>query len=61
MKEAKCGLVLELDEYRILIRCLIHVRNALIAEGKYTDVVDELILKLDKCKSHNRWYLSWRK
>lgn len=58
MKEAKRVLVLELDEYHILIRYLIHFRNALIAEGKYTDVVDELILKLDKCKSRNRWYLS---
>ena len=55
MKEAKRVLVLEPDEYRILLRCLIHFRNALIAEGKYTDAVDELILKLDQCKSHRRW------
>ena len=57
MKEVKRVLVLEPDEYRILLRCLIHFRNALIAEGKYTDVVDELILKLDKCKSRRRWFL----
>ena len=56
MKETKRVLVLEPDEYRILLRCLIHFRNTLIAEGKYTDVVDELILKLDKCKSRRSWF-----
>lgn len=56
MKEAKRVLILEPDEYRILLRCLIHFRNSLIAEGKYTDAVDELILKLDKCKSRRRWF-----
>ena len=56
MKEAKRVLVLEPDEYHILLRCLIHFRNSLIAEGKYTDAVDELILKLDKCKSRRRWF-----
>ena len=56
MKEAKRVLVLEPDEYHILLRCLIHFRNSLIAEGKYTDAVDEMILKPDKCKSRRRWF-----
>ena len=56
MKEAKYIVTLEPDEYRILLRCLIHFRNAFLAEGKYTDAVDELLLKLDKCKSRRRWF-----
>ena len=56
MREAKRVLLLEPDEYRILLRCLIYFRNSLIAEGKYTDAVDELILKLDGCKYKRRWF-----
>ena len=54
MREVKKILTLNPDDYRTLLHCLIHFRNTLITEGKYTDVVDELILKLDKCKSRNR-------
>ncbi len=57
MKEARRVLVLEPDEYRILLRCLIHFRNAIIAEGKYTDAVDELLIKIDQCKSSRCRYL----
>lgn len=56
MKEVKRVLVLEPDEYHILLLGLLHFRNFLIAEGKYTDAVDELILKLDKCRSRRRWF-----
>ena len=37
-----------IDEYEreILILALIELRNQLIREGRYTDAVDELILKL---------------
>ena len=31
-------------------------RNQLISEGRYTDAVDELILKLEKCRKHRRWF-----
>lgn len=56
MREARRIVTLEPDEYRILLRCLIHFRNALIAEGKYTDAVDELLVKLGKGKSRRRWF-----
>ena len=56
MKEVKRVLVLEPDEYHILLLGLLHFRNFLIAEGKYTDAVDELILKLDKYRSRRRWF-----
>ncbi len=39
---------IKIDEYEreILILALIELRNQLIREGRYTDAVDELILKL---------------
>ena len=33
-------------EVNIIIKALIELRNQLIAEGRYTDAVDELLLKL---------------
>lgn len=36
-------------EVNIIIRALVELRNQLIAEGRYTDAVDELLIK--KCKS----------
>lgn len=33
-------------EVNIIIKALIELRNRLIAEGRYTDAVDEIILKL---------------
>ena len=34
------------DEIRIIVLALVELKNQLIAEGRYTDAVDELILKL---------------
>ena len=33
------------DEIRIIVRSLVELRNGLIREGRYTDAVDELLLK----------------
>lgn len=33
-------------EVNIIIKALIELRNQLIAEGRYTDAVDELLTKL---------------
>ena len=35
-------------EVNIIIKALIELRNQLIAEGRYTDAVDELLMKLCK-------------
>ena len=37
-----------LDDYdvRLIVRALIDLRNKLIGEGRYTDAVDELLIKL---------------
>ena len=36
------------DEINICIKGLLTLRNELLAEGKYTDAVDDLILRLAK-------------
>ena len=46
MKEQKRVLTMSADEYRLAMYGLIHFRNHLLAQGRYTDAVDELILKL---------------
>lgn len=46
MKEQKRVLTMSAYEYRLALYGLIHFRNQLLAQGRYTDAVDELILKL---------------
>ena len=36
------------DEVRVLVYALNELRNTLIAENRYTDAVDEILLKLCK-------------
>jgi len=38
----------KLDDYEIniIIKALVELRNQLIKEGRYTDAVDELIIKI---------------
>ena len=50
MKNPKYHLYLTSDERRIVINSLIDLRNDLISRGKYTDLVDELLIKLTKAK-----------
>ncbi len=35
-------------EHRLIPQCLLEYRNKLISQGKYTDGVDELIIKYAK-------------
>ena len=37
-------------ERRVVIKSLIDLRNDLISRGKYTDIIDELIIKFTKAK-----------
>lgn len=39
-------LYLSNEELSILLRSLIQLRNSLIQQGRYTDCIDELILKV---------------
>ena len=38
------------EERRVVINSLIDLRNDLISRGKYTDIIDELLIKLTKAK-----------
>ena len=53
MKNPKYHIYLTPDERRTVINSLIDLRNDLISRGKYTDVIDELLIKLTKAKVKN--------
>lgn len=50
MKNTKYHIYLNSEERRLLISCLNDLRNRLIAEGKYTDLVDEVLVKVANTK-----------
>ena len=50
MKQPKRVLVLSSSEYRLMLHGLIHFRNKLIQQGRNTDAVDELLIKLQKAR-----------
>ena len=50
MREEKFHIYLNDDEYSRVIQTLIRLKNSLISQGRYTDGVDELIVKLTKAK-----------
>ena len=50
MRNPKYHIYLTPDERRTVINSLIDLRNDLILQGKYTDIIDELLVKLNKAK-----------
>ena len=50
MRNPKYHIYLTPDERRTVINSLIDLRNGLISHGKYTDIIDELLVKLTKAK-----------
>ena len=50
MKEQKYHLYLSNDEYSRLIQSLIRLKNSLIAQGRYTDGVDDILCKVLSAK-----------
>lgn len=48
MRAPKRYLTLTPKEFRLLREGLLHFRNNLLAQGRYTDAVDELLFKLLK-------------
>ena len=50
MRNPKYHLYLTLDERRTVINSLSDLRNDLILQGKYTNIIDELLIKLTKAK-----------
>ena len=51
MRNPKYHLYLTPDERRTVINSLIDLRNSLISQGRYTDLVDELIIRISKTKA----------
>ena len=47
---AKYHIYLTAEARRVVINSLIDLRNDLISRGKYTDIIDELIIKFTKAK-----------
>ena len=48
MRNQKYHLYLTPDERRTVINSLIDLRNDLISQGRYTDIIDELLIKFTK-------------
>ena len=46
MRKKKYYLAIDDYEYSVIIDSLNNLRNKLIADGRYTDAVDELMLRL---------------
>ena len=50
MKKPKYHLYLTSAEYTQIINSLIRLKNALIMQERYTDAVDELLIKFSKAR-----------
>lgn len=50
MKEIKYHLYFSYKEKSQLLKALIDLKNELIAQGKYAEPVDELIIKITKAR-----------
>lgn len=46
MREEKYQVILDDNEHSIMLRCLNDKRSELIKQGKYTDAVDDLLVKV---------------
>ena len=46
MKKPRYYIILNAEEKRLMLWSLIRMKNRLIAQGRYTDCVDELIAKI---------------
>ena len=49
--KTKYHIYLTAEERRVVINSLIDLRNNLISQGRYTDIIDELLIKFTKAKA----------
>ena len=56
----KCYVELNRQEWRLIIEALNRLRNKLIAAGRYTDAVDEILAKVAKAKPQKSMLWEWR-
>ncbi|MBQ2997394.1 MAG: hypothetical protein IJN12_00975 [Clostridia bacterium] len=59
MMEKKYRIVLDDSEWKIVINALNDLRNSLIRQGRYTDAVDNIMIKVINTKP-KRKLLFWR-
>ena len=52
MKEKKYYIALDDFERRVVVNCMNEMRNKLITDGKYTDALDEVLLKVIHSKQN---------
>ena len=50
MRDKKYYIALDDFERRVIVNCLNEMRNDLIANGKYTDAVDEVLMHIINVK-----------
>ena len=48
------------QEWRLIIEALNRLRNKLIAAGRYTDAVDEILIKVAKATPQKSMLWGWR-
>ena len=53
MKDPKSHIYLTNEERSEVLKSLIDLKNEMIVQGKYTDVLDEIIVKLYKSRKKN--------
>ena len=53
MKDPKYHIYLTYEEHSEVLKSLIDLKNEMIVQGKYTDVLDEIIVKLYKSRKKN--------
>ena len=53
MKDPKYHIYLTNEERSEVLKSLIDLKNEMIAQGKYTNVLDEIIVKLYKARKKN--------
>ena len=51
LMKQKYYLALSIEEWRLMIEALSNLRNRLISDGKYTDAVDEVLVKVANAKT----------
>ena len=53
MKSVKYHIYLTDDEFSTVVHSLVNLKNRMMEQGRYTDVIDELLLKFSKSKKKN--------
>ena len=57
--EKKCYITLDDSEWKIVINSLNDLRNSLIRQGRYTDAVDDIMIKVINTKPKRKLFF-WR-